>query len=162
MSGGQDRRTTGPGHGTAGRQQGHRPSLVLADDEPDVVFLLERLLGDAFEFVAAVNDGAAAVEAVRRTRPDVVLLDLTMPRLDGQAALPEILRSAPNTMVAILSAYLDDDRVRGLLLAGAFAAYPKDDLREVPDMLHEDLARFRRVLAGEDDVPAWKHRLQPS
>ena len=136
--------------------------MVVADDEPDVVYLLERLLSDEFRIVSTASDGEAAVEAVSRARPDVVLLDLTMPRLDGQAALPRILRQAPNTMVAILSAFLDDGRVQGLLLDGAFAAYEKNELEQVPVMLREDLARFRRVLAGVDDVPAWKHRLQPS
>lgn len=119
-------------------------------------------MGDGFRVVGTAHDGEAAVDVVTRGRPDVVLLDLTMPRLDGESVLPQILRSAPDTMVAILSAFLDDDRAQRLLLRGAFAAYEKDELARVGTMLVEDLERFRRVLAGEDDVPAWKHRLQPS
>lgn len=162
MTGGQtSHEAAGPTDDVREPSQG-LPTMVVADDEADVVYLLERLLGEDFRILATASDGEAAVEAVSSTRPDVVLLDLTMPRLDGQSALPQILRSAPNTMVAILSAYLDDERVRRLLLDGAFAAYEKNELRQVPVMLREDLTRFRRVLAGEDDVPAWKHRLQPS
>lgn len=162
MTGGVARHEV-PSASDAGREASRDlPTVVIADDEADVVYLLERLLVDDFRIVATASDGEAAVEAVRRTHPDVVLLDLTMPRLDGHAALPQIVRLAPNTMVAILSAFLDDERVRHLLLDGAFAAYEKDELRQVPRMLREDLARFRRVLDGEDDVPAWKHRLQPS
>ena len=162
MTGGQARQEAVRATGAVQWPGQDLPTMVVADDEPDVVYLLERLLADDFRIVATASDGEAAVEAVNSTHPDVVLLDLTMPRLDGQSALPRILRHAPNTMVAILSAFLDDGQVQRLLLDGAFAAYEKDELHHVPMMLREDLARFRRVLAGEDDVPAWKHRLQPS
>ena len=137
-------------------------TIVIADDEPDIVFLLERLLGDTFRVVGTAQDGEAAIEAVTEWHPDIVLLDLTMPRLDGESALPEIVRHAPETMVAILSGHMDDDRAQRLLLGGAFAAYEKGELTHVESMLVEDLARFRRVLAGEDDVPAWKHRYELS
>lgn len=159
--GGPDR--SEQGSTPTGRPDADLPAtIVLADDEPDVVFLMGRLLGEAFRVVGRASDGEAAVEVVAATRPDVVLLDLTMPRLDGESALPRIVRCAPSTMVAILSGFMDDDRARRLLLGGAFAAYQKDDLAHVGTMLVEDLARFRRVLAGEDDVPAWQRRLQAS
>lgn len=139
-----------------------RATIVIADDEPDIVFLLQRLLGDAFRVVGTAGDGEAAIEVVTEHHPDIVLLDLTMPRLDGESALPEIVRQAPKTMVAILSGHMDDDRAHRLLLGGAFAAYEKAELAHVEAMLVEDLARFRRVLAGEDDVPAWKRRYELS
>ena len=156
-----------PAEPTAATSSGVLPgsppaTIVIADDEPDIVFLLQRLRGDPFRVVGTAHDGEAAIEVVTEWLPDIVLLDLTMPRLDGESALPEILRQAPRTMVAILSGHLNDDRAHRLLLHGAFAAYQKTELARVESMLVEDLARFRRVLSGEDDVPAWKHRYELS
>lgn len=134
-------------------------TVVVADDEPDLFLLLERILERAdFDIVAHAEDGEQAIEFVREHQPDAVLLDLSMPRLDGEAALPTILRDAPRTMVAILSANLDPERAERVLLRGAFTAYDKGDLSLLPDFLGADLDEFQRVLDGEDLVPAWQHR----
>lgn len=134
-------------------------SVVLVDDEPDLRFLVDKILvRSGFELLGTAEDGLAGVELVAREQPDVVLLDLAMPRLGGQEALPQILREAPATMVAILSAHLNTDRARGLLTAGAFAAYDKGDLARLPALVDEDLDTFRRVIEGEEAVPAWQHR----
>lgn len=135
------------------------PSVVVVDDEPDVVSLLQMILKrKGFEVVGTAADGETGIEVVADKQPDVVLLDITMPRLDGEAALPEIIKVAPETMVAILSAHLDVNRAERVLLAGAFAAYDKSDLGRLPVILSEDLASFRRVLDGEDNVAAWQRR----
>lgn len=134
-------------------------TVVLVDDEADLLLLVERLLtGNGFEVVGTARDGQAGIDAVAATQPDVVLLDLRMPRLDGAAALPEIIRCSPRTMVAILSANLDAGRAESLLEHGAFAAYDKGDLSRLAGFLTQDLASFRQVLDGEDDLPAWRHR----
>lgn len=134
-------------------------SVVLVDDQADLRFLLERILSKGgFEVVGAAEDGHEGIELVARTQPDVVLLDLAMPRLPGEQALPQIIRDAPSTMVAILSAHLNTDRARDLLLRGAFAAYDKGDLAKLPPLLDEDLDSFRRVIEGEEAVPAWQYR----
>lgn len=138
---------------------GGRASVVIVDDEPDLVFLVRKLLTrSGFEVVGTARDGQAGIETVADLQPDVVLLDLAMPHLDGRAALPDIIKRAPNTMVAILSAHLDADRAEELMCRGAFAAYDKGDLGRLPDILEEDLASFRRVLDGEDDLPAVTRR----
>lgn len=140
-----------------------RPTVVVVDDEPDVLFLVERLLSrDGFEVGWTASDGASAIELVREVQPDVVLLDLAMPDLDGETALPSIVRESPRTMVAIFSAHLDPERAERLLQHGAFTAYDKSELERLPSVLAEDLAGFRRVLAGEDAVPAWRHRYRAS
>lgn len=136
-----------------------RPSVVLVDDESDLLVLLERLLStNGFEVVGTAKDGEAGIEAVAEAQPDVVLLDLRMPRLDGASALPTIVRRAPRTMITILSANLDSQRVEPLLKQGAFTAYDKGDLGLLAGRLSEDLASFQRVLEGQDDVPAWHRR----
>lgn len=135
------------------------PSVVLVDDEADLVLLLDRILSaNGFTVVGTAGDGVTGIETVAETQPDVVVLDLRMPRLDGAAALPAIVKRAPRTMITILSANLDSERVEPLLQRGAFTAYDKGDLSRLAGRLTDDLDRFRRVLAGHDDVPAWQRR----
>ncbi|NJP82646.1 response regulator [Streptomyces telluris] len=71
------------------------------------------------EVVAEAADGHEAVEAARAHRPDVALLDIRMPRLDGLAACEEIRRSAPGTAVAILTTFSEDAYVSRALGGGA-------------------------------------------
>lgn len=132
---------------------------MLVDDEPDVVYILQQLLErDGFTIVATAADGVQGIEVTRKTQPDVVVLDLAMPTLDGEAALPTLVLEAPTTMVVVLSAHLTSDRVRHLCTRGAFAIYSKDDLGALPAALANDLARFRRALDGEDTVPGLRPR----
>lgn len=145
--------------GSEQRDAPSRPSVVIVDDEPDLVLLVDRLLSrSGFEVVGTARDGRAGIETVAEHQPDVALLDLAMPHLDGAEALPDIIRRAPETMVAILSANLDNEKAERLMYRGAFAAYDKGDLGRLADVLEEDLASFRRVLDGADDVPAVKRR----
>lgn len=136
-----------------------RPSVVIVDDEPDLVLLVDRLLSrSGFEVVGTARDGREGIETVADHQPDVALLDLAMPHLDGAEALPDIIRRSPETMVAILSANLDTEKAEQLMYRGAFAAYDKGDLARLAEVLEEDLASFRQVLDGADDVPAVKRR----
>ena len=87
--------------------------LVLADDHPVVLGGLEQLL-DAevgFEIVATAGDGVAALAAVRRERPDVLVLDIRMPRLDGLGVLRELRDEGPPTATVLLTAGLDEEEV---------------------------------------------------
>jgi two-component system, chemotaxis family, chemotaxis protein CheY len=134
-------------------------TVVLVDDQTDLLLLMGKILtSNGFEVAGTAEDGRAGVELVAATQPDIVVLDLAMPRLTGEEALPEIIRQAPRTMVAILSAHLDTERAQKLLLMGAFSAYEKGDVGKLPELLLDDLGAFRRVIAGEEAVPAWQHR----
>jgi two-component system, chemotaxis family, chemotaxis protein CheY len=134
-------------------------TVVLVDDQADLLVLMGKILtSNGFEVAGTAEDGRAGVELVAATQPDVVVLDLAMPHLTGEEALPEIVREAPRTMVAILSAHLDTERAQQLLLKGAFAAYEKGDVARLPKLLLDDLDVFRRVMDGEEAVPAWQHR----
>ena len=133
--------------------------MVLVDDEPDVLFLLERLLDrQGFDVVGTARDGEQGITCVADTHPDVVLLDLAMPTLDGEAALPRLVLEAPHTMVVVLSSHVDPARSRDLLSRGAFAVYGKEDFEDVLSALPHDLDRFRRALDGEDTVPVLRTR----
>ncbi len=142
-----------------GDEQDRRPTVVLVDDEPDVLFLLERLLTkQGFEVVGSARDGEQGISCVGDHQPDVVLLDLAMPTLDGEAALPRLVLEAQQTMVVVLSSHVDPRRSRELLSRGAFAVYDKQDFEGVLSALPDDLDRFRRALDGEDTVPVLRAR----
>ena len=78
----------------------NRPRILMADDHRLVAEGLKSLLEDEFQLVEIVEDGAQMVEAAMRLSPDVILADITMPRLNGLEAL-EQLRSAKCTAKVI-------------------------------------------------------------
>lgn len=95
---------------------------VLVVDDHKLVreglrFLLQQEEG--IQVVGECADGAEAGTAVRDLRPDVVLLDLLMPRVDGLAALPEIRAARPEARVVVLTSDQDDERVLEAIRAGA-------------------------------------------
>jgi DNA-binding NarL/FixJ family response regulator len=76
-------------------------------------------LQDGIDVVGEAGDGQEAVAAAERLRPDVVLLDLVMPRVDGVAALRELRERLPATRAIVLTSFLDDDKLMPALRAGA-------------------------------------------
>ena len=110
--------------------------VVLADDHGIVRDGLGRLISalDDVELVGVAADGAEAVEQCRRTTPDVVLIDLDMPVLDGIEATERILAERPETAVLVLTAFSDRGRITGALKAGARGYLLKDvDARGVAE-----------------------------
>ena len=95
--------------------------VLLADDEAMVRAGVRAILDtdDAIEVVAEAADGAEAVEQVRRHRPDVAVLDIRMPRMDGLAAGAEIRRTVPETAVVILTTFSEDAYIARALGDGA-------------------------------------------
>lgn len=131
-----------------------QPSVLLADDEPDLLFLLERLLQrEGFEVVGTASDGAEAITMVADAQPDIALLDLAMPTLDGEAAVPQLVLEAPTTMVVILTAHVTGEQARSLFHLGAFAVLDKAEVSTIAMSLRHELANFRRALEGEDTMP---------
>ena len=76
-------------------------------------------LQDGIEVVGEAADGEAAVREAERLRPDVILIDLVMPRLDGVGAMRELRRRLPATRVIVLTSFADDERLLGAIRAGA-------------------------------------------
>lgn len=139
--------------------RGDGRSVVVVDDNPDLTRVVTKLLErNGFTVVGTAEDGQSGIDIAAETQPDALLLDLAMPTLDGETALPQILVQAPSTMVAILSAYLDSSRAQRLLELGAFAAYDKGNLGDLPFRLSDDLDTFRQALDGLTAVPAWHRR----
>ena len=106
-------------------------TVVVADDQSAVreglVLLLGTLPGIAV--IGEAEDGEAAVEAVAAKNPQVVLMDLNMPRCDGVEATRRIRASHPLTQVVVLTTYSDDDSIIAALQAGALGYLTKDATR---------------------------------
>ncbi|MET9660047.1 response regulator transcription factor [Streptomyces sp. NPDC006510] len=122
-----------------------RIRVLIADDQPLVRRGLSLILSPdpSFEVVGEAEDGAQAVTLARRLRPDVVVMDIRMPVLDGVGATGEIAATVPGCRVLALSTFDLDEYVVGALRAGAYGFLPKDSSPE-------DLgAAIRTVHAGE-------------
>jgi DNA-binding NarL/FixJ family response regulator len=95
--------------------------VLVVDDHPIVRQGLVSVLSDEedLEVVGEAGSGRQAVAIASRQRPDVVLLDLELPELDGVEAIPELMRAAPGVQVLVFTAYDTDERVLGAVRAGA-------------------------------------------
>ncbi|WP_029138729.1 response regulator transcription factor [Nakamurella lactea] len=102
--------------------------VLLADDQPIVRAGVARILSpdDGFEVVAECGDGSAVAEAVLRTRPDVVLMDIRMPELDGIAATRLLQATEQPPAVLVLTTFDDDEVLWGAVEAGAAGFVLKD------------------------------------
>jgi two-component system, NarL family, response regulator LiaR len=119
--------------------------VLIADDHAVVRQGLRTFLElqDEIEVVGEAADGIEALELVPRTAPDVVLLDLVMPRLGGLEAIRRIREAAPATRVLVLTSFADDDTVLPAVRAGA-AGYLLKDVQPL-----ELVGAIRTVHAGE-------------
>ncbi|GAA3214570.1 response regulator transcription factor [Nonomuraea helvata] len=102
--------------------------VIVVDDQAVVREGLVLLLGllPEIEVVGAAGDGEAALRLVEEQRPDVVLMDLRMPRMDGVEATGRIRSAYPDTQVVVLTTYSDDASVFAALKAGARGFLTKD------------------------------------
>ena len=114
------------------------PRVVLVDDEPSVRNalrpLLERMMIDV---IAEASDGIEAVEVVLRVKPDVVLMDVRMPGMDGFEATREIKDAMPTVQVVFVTAYEEPHPTRSAAETGAYAFLLKDSPPELMgDVIH--------------------------
>ena len=119
--------------------------VLIVDDQSMVRAGLRMLLSDQpdIEVVAEAGNGLEAVAHARRLRPDVVLMDIRMPELDGLEATRRILAADPSPRVLVLTTFNLDEYVYEALRAGASGFVLKDD---PPEQL---IAAVRTVAAGE-------------
>jgi DNA-binding NarL/FixJ family response regulator len=145
--------------------------VLLVDDEPMVCAHLRTILGAAgdLEVVGEAHDGAAAVQAVTRDRPQVVLMDLRMPGVDGLTAIERINRLADPPVVVALTTFDADQYVLGALRAGAAgflvkSTPPQDLVRLVRVAADGNMvlspAAARRLVAASADRQATRQRAQ--
>jgi DNA-binding NarL/FixJ family response regulator len=130
--------------------------VLIADDQPVVRDGLAMLLGllDDVEVVATAADGVEAVERARSEQPDIVLMDLRMPRMEGAEATRQILASLPDTRVLVLTTYADDEFLFPALQAGARGYLTKDATAEEIELA------IRALMSGQTHLdPAVQQRL---
>jgi DNA-binding NarL/FixJ family response regulator len=123
--------------------------VLVADDHPltreGIVTVIDAQ--DDIRVVAETGDGAAAVEAFVRERPDVVLMDLRMPRMSGLEATRRILKDFPKARIIVLTSYDGDEFIHQALKAGALAYLLKDVSKA------ELLLAIRTTNAGRRYIP---------
>ena len=102
-----------------------RPRVLLADDYPDMVKAVSRLLALDCEIVGTVADGSVLLEAAQRLQPDVIVLDVNLPNVQSLEACREIRRVNPATKVIMFTAMDDPVISQAFFEAGASAFVPK-------------------------------------
>ncbi|HSB00040.1 MAG TPA: response regulator transcription factor [Anaerolineales bacterium] len=141
--------------------------VLIVDDHEIVREGLQTLLSEEsdFEVVGMTGDGAAAVTLAESTKPDVIIMDLVMPGLDGIEATRRIRRANPEARVLVLTTFADDQRVREAIQAGAIGYLLKDvlkvdllrALREAalgrPSLHPEVQQHLMRAVAGRTSSP---------
>ena len=130
--------------------------VLIADDHTVVRGGLVALLEDVpgIEVVAEAADGQEAVLKTRAVKPDVILMDLAMPRKTGNEAIEEIKQENPNARIVVLTSYSDDDKVFAAIKAGALGYLLKETSTQ--DLLQA----IRDVYKGESSLhPAIARKL---
>jgi two-component system, NarL family, response regulator DegU len=123
-----------------------RPRVVVADDHHAMLDTLVRLLSSDFDVVSAVTDGLAVVTAASQLAPDLLVLDIAMPRLNGIAAAARVKESGSTAKVVFVTNLRDREFVRESLALGDVGFVVKDRL--IADLL----PAIRTVLAGQSFV----------
>ena len=117
-----------------------RPRVLLADDDTGILKAISRTLATEFEVVATVTDGREALDAVPRLDPDVVVLDISMPGLNGFQTAEELKRCGSRAKIVFLTLHQDDDFVSKAIRCGA-------------------MGYVLKMLASSDLTPALHHAL---
>jgi DNA-binding NarL/FixJ family response regulator len=135
-------------------------SVVVVDDYDDVRALVTRTLeqSNRFKVVADARNGREAIEVAASLQPDVVLLDISMPVLNGIDALPLIRQAAPSAIVVMLSSLTDEDTRQAAFAAGATAyiekgAPPEEFLSRLAEVLDADVSDGQPVPIADEILP---------
>jgi two-component system NarL family response regulator len=112
--------------------------VVLADDHKAFREVLRSLLqrDPDIEVVGEAGDGSEALDLVQSTAPDAVVLDIRMPKLNGVAALRQLVAAQPSVKIIVLSVTSEPIFAAGMLAAGACAYVTKADAGELPRAIH--------------------------
>jgi DNA-binding NarL/FixJ family response regulator len=131
--------------------------LVIADDHRLILQALRRALAslDDIEIVGEAHKGSQVLPLVLQTRPDLVLLDIRMPELDGLACIDRVRTGAPTVGVVVLSATASPEHVEAARVRGARAYVSKSvDPLELPTILRNAAANAPFYVVGVDDAAA--------
>jgi len=124
----------------------NRPKLLLADDHTMFSQGLRSLLEDEFDLVGAVGDGQALVEAASRLQPDVIVVDISMPVMNGFDAVRQLKKEGVTAKIIFLTMHADDRLLAEAFRCGGSGYVLKQSAGE------ELIAGIRQVLAGRKYV----------
>jgi len=116
--------------------------VLLADDHQSFLAVVTRLLEPEFEVVKTVGDGEALIDEAAKLAPDVIVLDISMPKLNGIEAARQLKATGSRAKIVFLTVHEDMDYVRGALAAGAHGYVVK------PRLASDLLPALREVLAS--------------
>jgi len=122
--------------------------LLVVDDQTVVREGLVAILANYadIQVVGQAEDGLQAIRLAEQAQPDVILLDLVMPNMDGLTAIPKIKEAAPETRILVVTSYAENDRVYQAIKAGALGYVLKDATREQLLQAIRDVAQGRASL----------------
>ena len=123
-----------------------RTRVLLADDHEAMLDRVKRLLEKEFQVVGTVGDGQAALEAVAELRPDVLVLDISMPVLSGMQAALRLKQKKTKVKIVFLTVHEDPDFAREALATGALGYVVK------PRLVSDLLVAIKEALAGRSFV----------
>jgi CheY-like chemotaxis protein len=112
-------------------------TLLIVEDNPTVRKLIRRAAADVADAITECEDGVYSLAAYEAHRPDVVLMDVRMPQMDGLTATRLLLKHHPDAKIVILTDYSDDEVRVAARDAGACAYALKNNLTELDDILLE-------------------------
>ncbi|WP_394277311.1 ANTAR domain-containing response regulator [Luteococcus sp.] len=137
-----------------------RPRVLVAEDEALIrMDLVELLTDEGYEVVGQASDGQEAVELARELDPDLVVMDVKMPRMDGITAA-EVIAEERIAPVVMLTAFSQRDLVERAREAGAMAYVVKPfDASDVVPAIEIAMGRFAEIRAVEDEVADLEERL---
>lgn len=116
--------------------------VLLADDHPDMLSVVAHLLGRTFNVVGTVGDGESLLDVATELRPDVLVLDISMPLLTGIEAAQRLRERGNPARIVFLTVHNDPDFVRASLATGAFGYVVK------PCVATDLVPAIREALAG--------------
>lgn len=132
-----------PDHGAA-----FRPCVIFADDNAQFLDHAVQLMADECDILGTVSDGVAAVELVERLIPDIAVLDITMPIMDGLDVARRLRADGVQTKIIFLTVHDDPDYLREALDVGAMGYVVKHRLvSDLPQAIQDALAGRRYVSA---------------
>ncbi len=120
-----------------------RARILVADDHPSMLERISRLLSTDYDVIAAVSDGLAALETALALHPDLLVLDISMPKMTGLEAAAKLGDHTPRTPVVFLTVHDDQEFIDAARSLGALGYVRKRNIGT------ELLPVIRRALAGQ-------------
>lgn len=110
-------------------------TILIVEDNPSVRKLIRHAIEDIADKVEECNDGIDSLAAYKQHQPDVVLMDVRMPQMDGLTATRLLLKHAPAARIVIVTDYDDDELRSAVCEAGALAFALKNNLTELDQII---------------------------